>query len=57
MVLLHDVLTEAIETAKQSIQLKNPHLQNKEEVARQVGVGAVIFNDLKIIASMILNFL
>ncbi|CAM5237033.1 Arginine--tRNA ligase OS=Lysinibacillus sphaericus OX=1421 GN=argS PE=3 SV=1 [Lysinibacillus sphaericus] len=47
MVLLHDVLTEAIETAKQSIQLKNPHLQNKEEVARQVGVGAVIFNDLK----------
>ncbi|WP_069512578.1 arginine--tRNA ligase [Lysinibacillus sp. FSL M8-0337] len=47
IVLLHDVLTEAIETAKQSIQLKNPHLQNKEEVARQVGVGAVIFNDLK----------
>lgn len=47
IVLLHDVLTEAIETAKQSIQSKNPHLQKKEEVARQVGVGAVIFNDLK----------
>ncbi len=47
IVLLDDVLTEAIETAKQNIESKNPHLQNKEEVAKQVGVGAVIFNDLK----------
>ncbi|MFJ5766322.1 arginine--tRNA ligase [Lysinibacillus sp. NPDC093210] len=47
VVLLNDVLTEAIETAKQNIQMKNPNLQNKEQVAKQVGVGAVIFNDLK----------
>ncbi|MEK5332908.1 arginine--tRNA ligase [Lysinibacillus sp. FSL W8-0992] len=47
VVLLNDVLTEAIEAAKQNIQLKNPNLQNKELVAKQVGVGAVIFNDLK----------
>ncbi|MFJ7666565.1 arginine--tRNA ligase [Lysinibacillus sp. NPDC097195] len=47
IVLLHDVLTEAIETAKHNIEMKNPQLQNKEEVAKQVGVGAVIFNDLK----------
>lgn len=47
IVLLNDVLSEAIDTAKQNIELKNPHLQNKEEVAKQVGVGAVIFNDLK----------
>ncbi len=47
IVLLNDVLTEAIATAKQNIEMKNPNLQNKEEVAKQVGVGAVIFNDLK----------
>ncbi|MFJ7405944.1 MULTISPECIES: arginine--tRNA ligase [unclassified Lysinibacillus] len=47
VVLLNDVLTEAIEAAKQNIQSKNPNLQNKEQVAKQVGVGAVIFNDLK----------
>ena len=28
------------------IEEKNPNLENKEEVARKVGVGAVIFNDL-----------
>lgn len=47
IVLLNDVLTEAIATAKQNIEMKNPNLKNKEEVAKQVGVGAVIFNDLK----------
>lgn len=26
---------------------KNPSLENKEEIAKQVGVGAVIFHDLK----------
>ena len=28
------------------IEEKNPNLENKEEVAKMVGVGAVIFNDL-----------
>ncbi|WP_019241004.1 MULTISPECIES: arginine--tRNA ligase [Bacillus] len=47
VVLLADVLAEAIETARRNIDEKNPTLENKNEVAQQVGVGAVIFNDLK----------
>lgn len=47
VILLKDVLDEAIQTAKQNILDKNPALPNLEEVAQQVGVGAVIFNDLK----------
>ncbi|MFF2176257.1 arginine--tRNA ligase [Lysinibacillus sp. NPDC058147] len=47
IVLLADVLKEAIATAKRNIEEKNPNLADKENVARQVGVGAVIFNDLK----------
>lgn len=47
VVLLADVLAEAIDTAKQNIEEKNPNLEQKELVAKQVGVGAVIFNDLK----------
>lgn len=44
---LQEVLEEAIELAGKYIEEKNPNLENKEEVARKVGVGAVIFNDLK----------
>ncbi len=47
IVLLGEVLTEAIATAKRNIEEKNPTLGNKDSVAHQVGVGAVIFNDLK----------
>lgn len=47
VVLLAEVLAETIEMAKKNIELKNPSLQDKEKVAEQVGVGAVIFNDLK----------
>ncbi|GMB10147.1 arginine--tRNA ligase [Thermolongibacillus altinsuensis] len=47
VILLEEVLQEAISLAKQNITAKNPELENKEEVARQVGVGAVIFHDLK----------
>lgn len=47
IVLLEDVLNEAIDLALQQIKEKNPSLPNKEEVAQQVGVGAVIFHDLK----------
>ncbi len=41
-----DIVLEAISKAKEIIQEKNPSLENKDEVARQVGVGAIIFNDL-----------
>ena len=47
VVLLEEVLAESIELAHKNIENKNPDLNNKDEVARQVGVGAVIFNDLK----------
>ncbi|OCA89115.1 arginine--tRNA ligase [Pseudobacillus wudalianchiensis] len=47
VVLLEEVLQESIALAKENIELKNPNLPNKEEVARQVGVGAIVFNDLK----------
>ncbi|SFI01801.1 MULTISPECIES: arginine--tRNA ligase [unclassified Bacillus (in: firmicutes)] len=47
VVLLEEVLEEAIALAKKNIEEKNPNLKNKDEVARQVGVGAVIFHDLK----------
>lgn len=47
IVLLEEVLNQAIQSAKEQIAEKNPELQNKEEVAKQVGVGAVIFHDLK----------
>ncbi len=47
IVLLEEVLNESIEMARHSIEVKNPNLANKIEVAKQVGVGAVIFHDLK----------
>ncbi|AZU60058.1 arginine--tRNA ligase [Neobacillus mesonae] len=47
VVLLEEVLNESIEMARHNIEEKNPSLANKDEVAKQVGVGAVIFHDLK----------
>ncbi|MDN6525774.1 MAG: arginine--tRNA ligase [Tetragenococcus halophilus] len=47
IVLLEDVLNDAIQSAQEQIAEKNPSLENKEEIAKQVGVGAVIFHDLK----------
>lgn len=46
VVKLEDLLKEAIERAKEIINEKNPTLENKDEIAKKVGVGAVIFNDL-----------
>ncbi len=47
VVKLYDILIQAIEAAKNQIEEKNPDLPNKDDVAKKVGVGAVIFNDLK----------
>ncbi|WP_339215771.1 arginine--tRNA ligase [Ornithinibacillus sp. FSL M8-0202] len=47
LVLLEEVIEEAIQLALRNIEEKNPNLSNKEEVAKQVGVGAIIFHDLK----------
>ena len=43
---LEDLLNEAISRAQEIIEQKNPELENKEEVAKKVGIGAVIFNDM-----------
>lgn len=43
---LEELLNESIARAKEIIEEKNPELENKEEVAKNVGIGAVIFNDL-----------
>lgn len=45
-VLLEDILKESIQKVKTIIEDKNPNIEDKEEVARKVGVGAIIFNDL-----------
>lgn len=46
MIKLEDLLQESIDRAKKIIEEKNPDLEEKEETAKKVGVGAVIFNDL-----------
>lgn len=43
---LEELLQEAIQRAEKIIEEKNPELENKKEVAKKVGIGAVIFNDL-----------
>ena len=44
---LDAVIAQAVEFAKAAILEKNPNLNNQDEVAKAVGVGAIIFNDLK----------
>jgi len=47
VIFLEEVLQEAVDRAAAIIAEKNPDLPDKETVARQIGVGAVIFHDLK----------
>ena len=46
IIFLEDVLDKGIELAKKIISVKNPKLKNKNEVAKMVGIGAIIFGDL-----------
>lgn len=43
---LEDLLNEAISRSKEIMDTKNPDLENKDEIAKIIGIGAVIFNDL-----------
>ncbi|MBQ6173623.1 MAG: arginine--tRNA ligase [Clostridia bacterium] len=43
---LDDLLREAVTKALEIINEKSPNLENKEEIARQVGIGAVVYADL-----------
>lgn len=47
VILLENVLQDSVTLARQQIDEKNPTLADKETVAHAVGVGAVIFHDLK----------
>ena len=47
VVKLYDVLMNAINDAYKQIDEKNPNIENKDEIARKVGIGAIVFNDLK----------
>lgn len=47
IVLLDEVIEEAIAMATENINNKNPHLADKKDVAKAIGVGAIIFQDLK----------
>ena len=46
VVKIEDLINETISRAKEIIMEKNPELENKEEVAKKVGLGAIIFNTL-----------
>ncbi len=41
-----DILNESIHKIETIINEKNPELPDKEQVAKQVGIGAILFNDL-----------
>ncbi len=41
-----DILLEAITKIRAIIEEKNPNIPDKDETAKKIGVGAVIFNDL-----------
>ena len=46
VVLLKDVLDKAVEKTLSIIEEKSPGLENREEVAKTVGIGAVVFDTL-----------
>ena len=46
VVFLEDVLKQAIEKTKETMLAKNPDAKNVDEIAKQVGVGAVVFQEL-----------
>ena len=47
IILLDEVLEKSYKLALKQIKEKNPNLENKDEIAKQVGYGAVVFHDLK----------
>lgn len=46
VVFLEDVLNQAIAKTREIIDEKNPNITNVDEIAKQVGIGAVVFNEL-----------
>lgn len=56
VVKLYDVLMKAIGLAYESVNQKNPNLENKEEIAKAVGIAAIVFGDLKNHRSLDIEF-
>ena len=64
VVYLDELLQRSIEKAREIIEEKSPALENKDEVARKVGVGAVVFyilsagriKDVDFVWDKVLNF-
>ena len=47
IILLDDLVRESVDKTLEVINEKNPELENKEEVAKKIGVGALVFTYLK----------
>lgn len=43
-IFLEDVLNKAVEKTRKTIEEKNPDLNNKDQVAKDVGIGAVVYS-------------
>jgi arginyl-tRNA synthetase len=56
VIFLEDVLNKSVELARDIIQSKNPDLENKDKVAFDVGIGAVVFTDLSTKRQKDINF-
>ena len=46
LIKLEDLLNESIARVKEIMEEKNPDLENIDEIAKKIGIGAVIFNNL-----------
>ncbi len=46
VVLMEDILNMSVEKTRNIIDEKNPDLENKDKIAEDVGIGAIIFDDL-----------
>lgn len=47
VVIFEDLINKSVDKILQGINEKNPNLENKEEIAERIGVGALIFTYLK----------
>lgn len=56
VVKLYDVLMRAIHLAYDLVSDKNPDLENKDEIAKAVGIAAIVFGDLKNHRSLDIEF-
>lgn len=48
VVFLEDVIEQTVKRSREIIERSNPELEDKDGVARTVGIGAVIFTDLSV---------